>query len=60
MQQMSQNNHAKVYKRNKIFDFYESIIPDETNKSHNNFCKKKLIMQQNLIKTIKKVVNQSK
>ena len=40
MQQISQNNHAKVYKRNKIFDFYESIIPDGTNKSHNNFCKK--------------------
>ena len=57
MQQMSQNNHAKVYKRNKIFDFYESIIPDGTNKSHNSFCKKnKVIMQQNLIKT-KKVVN---
>ena len=55
MQQISQNNHAKVYKRNKIFDFYESIIPDGTNKSHNNFCKKnKVIMQQNLIKTIRK------
>ena len=52
---MSQNNHAKVYKRNKIFDFYESTIPDGTNKSHNNFCKKnKVIMQQNLIKTIRK------
>ena len=52
---MSQNNHAKVYKRNKFFDFYESIIPDRTNKSHNNFFFFfKVIMQQNLIKTIKK------
>ena len=40
MQQISQNNHAKVYKRNKIFYFYESIILDGTNKSQNNFCKK--------------------
>ena len=38
--QISQNNHAKVYKRNKIFYFYESIILDGTNKSQNNFCKK--------------------
>ena len=53
MQQISQNNHAKVYKRNKIFDFYESIIPDGTNILQKN----KVIMQQNLIKTIKKVVN---
>ena len=37
---MQQISHAKVYKRNKIFDFFESIIPDGTNKSHNNFCKK--------------------
>ena len=36
MQQISQNNHAKVYKRNKIFDFYKSIIPGGTNKFHNN------------------------
>ena len=40
MQQTSQNNHAKVYKRHKIFDFFDSIIPDGTNNSHNNFCKK--------------------
>ena len=40
MQQISQNNHPKVWKRDKIFDFYEPIIPDGTNKSHNNFCKK--------------------
>ena len=40
MQQINQNNHAKVCKRNNFFDFYESIIPDGTNKSHNNFCKK--------------------
>ena len=40
MQQISQNNHAKVYKRNKIFYFDESIIPDGTYKSQNNFCKK--------------------
>ena len=40
MQQIIQNNHAKVYKRIKVFDFYESTTPDGTNMSHNSFCKK--------------------
>ena len=39
MQQISQKNHAKVYKRNNIFGFDESIIPNGANKFHNNFCK---------------------